>query len=363
MKTILIIEDEAPLREEVAEWLIFEGYRVFQAEDGTKGMQLASALKPDIIFCDIMMPGIGGFDLVKELRKLPETSTIPVVLMSALSERQNVREGMGAGANDYLTKPFTRAELLETLYARLKETKLHTEASQELLKDLRYKILSTLPHELKTPLHGIIGFGEMLQETPGDYTLDDLREIGSSIKLSGMRLSRLVQNYLTFLTLEFSTPSSWGVQLLNGFDIYQTIIDEAHRVMPCYGRITDLVIDTAESNLQISAEFFKKIIFELFDNACKFSSPGTPVTIEGKIIDHHFYQIDFCDTGRGMFPSQIESIGAFVQFDRNHYEQQGLGLGLALVIKMTELSGGKVRIISEPGKGTCIEIKLKRANI
>lgn len=121
MKTILIIEDDQTLRENTSEFLKEEGYNVIFAEDGLVGVQLAMRHLPDLILCDIMMPNMNGYDFFKTIQQIKTTSTIPLVFLTAKTEREDVRTGMQLGADDYITKPFDLNELLQTIKVRLEK--------------------------------------------------------------------------------------------------------------------------------------------------------------------------------------------------------------------------------------------------
>jgi DNA-binding response OmpR family regulator len=121
MIKILIIEDEKNLLEEIGEILRFEGFAVLQAEDGPGGLELARTAKPDLILCDIMLPGIKGTEILDELIQnggIPDTGFI---FITAMGERSAIRSGMEKGADDYLVKPFTVNELLGTVRSRLQK--------------------------------------------------------------------------------------------------------------------------------------------------------------------------------------------------------------------------------------------------
>ncbi|MBI5957911.1 MAG: response regulator [Chloroflexi bacterium] len=112
MKTILLIDDEAELRENLAEILAFEDYQVFEAKDGFEGFEKAQTLQPDLILCDIAMPGIDGFELLKRLRHTASTATIPIIMVTARAEPSAVQQGITLGANGYIKKPFDIDEAL-----------------------------------------------------------------------------------------------------------------------------------------------------------------------------------------------------------------------------------------------------------
>jgi DNA-binding response OmpR family regulator len=119
MYTILIIEDTTDLRENIAEVLDCEGFKVFQAGDGATGIELALQHSPDLILCDIMMPGPNGFEVLRSLKDQGDQLQVPFIFISALDERKDIREGMGLGADDYLVKPFTIKELLTAIQVRI----------------------------------------------------------------------------------------------------------------------------------------------------------------------------------------------------------------------------------------------------
>ncbi|AKD57453.1 response regulator [Spirosoma radiotolerans] len=119
MKTILLIEDNADIRENTAEILELAGYRVLTAENGKMGVEQALANRPDLIICDIMMPVLDGYGVLHIVNSNPGLSGIPFIFLTAKSERVDFRKGMELGADDYLTKPFDDTELLSAVEGRL----------------------------------------------------------------------------------------------------------------------------------------------------------------------------------------------------------------------------------------------------
>ncbi len=124
MKTILIIEDNEDIRDNVAEILMLSNYKVVQAANGKEGIEAALANLPDLIICDIMMPGIDGYGVLHVLHKTPETENIPFIFLTSKSERGDFRAAMEMGADDYITKPFAGNELLNALESRLKKAEV-----------------------------------------------------------------------------------------------------------------------------------------------------------------------------------------------------------------------------------------------
>ena len=151
MKKILVIEDTPDILENITTILRFEKFQALTARDGQRGLQLAQEQKPDLIICDILMPGLDGYEVLIKLRQDPTTATIPFIFLTAKASKEDWRRGMNIGADDYLTKPFTAQELLTVIRTRLEK---HTEIvrrSEEKLETLRSHIGYALPHEFRTP--------------------------------------------------------------------------------------------------------------------------------------------------------------------------------------------------------------------
>jgi DNA-binding NarL/FixJ family response regulator len=120
MKKILVIEDEPQMRANLVTILKMENFQVITVTNGRDGVEAARRERPDLILCDIMMPGADGHQVLKELRESPETASIPLVFLTAKTDRADLRKGMNLGADDYLTKPITVPELRAAIEARLK---------------------------------------------------------------------------------------------------------------------------------------------------------------------------------------------------------------------------------------------------
>lgn len=127
-KKILIIEDNAEVRDNVAEILELSNYDVLTAENGKTGVQIASKEHPDLIICDVMMPELDGFGVLHILSKNPKTASIPFIFLTAKAEKADLRKGMNLGADDYITKPFDDAELLDAIEIRLRKSDIIKEA-------------------------------------------------------------------------------------------------------------------------------------------------------------------------------------------------------------------------------------------
>jgi DNA-binding response OmpR family regulator len=144
MKKILLIEDNPEIRENTSEILSLASYKVFTAENGKVGIEVAQREKPDLIVCDIMMPELDGYGVLHILGKNQETAAIPFIFLTAKTEKTDIRKGMNLGADDYLTKPFDDTDLLNAVEARLRKNAMHqkfyeatSEGLDNFIKDAR----------------------------------------------------------------------------------------------------------------------------------------------------------------------------------------------------------------------------------
>ena len=122
MKRILIIEDELEMLRNLTTILRLEKFRPLSAENGQVGVDLAKQQKPDLILCDVMMPGLDGYGVIAALRADAETVTIPFIFLTAKAEKLDIGAGINLGADDYITKPVSKADLLAAIRSRLERT-------------------------------------------------------------------------------------------------------------------------------------------------------------------------------------------------------------------------------------------------
>ena len=308
-----------------------------------------------------MMPELDGYGVLSGLRENPITATIPFVFLTAKSGKKDFREGMRLGADDYLTKPFTKQELLETIQCRLEKQFTINQKSQNDLNELRQCITHSLPHEFRTPLNGILGFSQLLMEEHETLEKEEIHEMAEDIYNSANRLFCFTQKFLQYAQLESiatdpekirniqSNETSFPVDSLNLL-IKQKAVD--------LGRLNDVEISCdSPCQVKIAKTRLYTIIEELIDNCLKFSESNTPVFFSSS-VSNNYLTLSFSNYGRGMTASEIKKLGAYRQFNRRTYEQQGSGLGLIIVKLLAELHGGRLDIQSNPGDKTIVQVKL-----
>lgn len=358
MAKILVIDDENTLRHTISTILRFAGYEVMDAPDGNAGVELAQAYMPDLIVSDIVMPGLDGYGLLATLRENAETAAIPVIFVTALAERQAMRQGMELGADDYLVKPFAPVDLLNTVKTRLERQAVLAAKHDSTLRILRKNIIYALPHELRTPLHLILGFAQILEMHHHKATSEDILQATGAIIKAGHRLEHLIENYLAYAQMELIATDAEEIQALRNHvtdDPVHVISTTATACADGYNRVCDLKLELQGTPLRIAQESLAKIVSEVVDNALKFSKADSPVYISSR-CESQDYILEVRDKGRGMSAEQIKSVGAYMQFERAFFEQQGLGL--AIVRRLVELHGGQLEIESTLDVGTSVHIRL-----
>jgi len=353
MTTILVIEDEHDVRNNLRDILEQEGYQTHGAEEGQRGIEMARELLPDLIICDVMMPRLDGYGVVTELRSDTLTATIPFIFLTAKTLPDDQRKGMIAGADDYIIKPFKINDLLATIENQLKKHQSYFKKVDELVHTLTIAV----PHELRTPLTSIVGYSQILTSPSFVCNPEEIVAIGESINNSAMRLSHLIDNYLLYFEFHHSM-GDLGDRMRQS-DIHSIraadVQDFCEHKASLHKREHDLVMELSSHPCSMSYKVFMKILDELLDNAIKFSRSGSPIRIKTEFVDQKFV-VQVKDQGNGMKPEHIQGIGAFKQFDRDIYEQQGLGLGLYLTMKLARCYEGTMVIDSQYMIGTTVSV-------
>ncbi len=362
MSKILIVDDDDQLRQTIKMVLKLRGYDAMEADNGVSALEIAKSEVPDLIISDINMPGQDGLSALKKIREDPVTATVPMILMTGEMD-SNMRRVMEMGADDFLTKPFAMPALLNAIEARIRKQETVQKAAERKLSELRENISLMLPHELNTPLVGILGFGEIIYSCADTLKVEELREMGKNILDSGQRLQSLIQNFLIFAQLEMVGADPMEVESMRSKvtgNVVPIITMAARASAEANKRDDDLKEELAKSGARIAEDLLSKIVGEVTSNAFKFSDSGKEVTVVAK-VDGDQLVITISDQGRGMRAEHVAAIDSFVQFDRKLHEQQGSGLGLAICKKLTEIHGGKLQIESEEEVGTTVTVTLPAA--
>ncbi len=361
MAKIMVIEDEAAIREEVMEWLQFEGHNVSGASSGRPAIAAIQRDPPDIVLCDIWMPEMDGYAVLIELRSNPALAHIPFVFLSASASHEAVRYGMDLGADDYLTKPFTHAELIRAIESRLHKQSSQNdhvsermEALSEALEDertkrlLKTRLVAMFSHDFRTPLSTIMSSVELIRHYEARMTPErkamHLDRIEGSVHL----LMQMLDDMLLIAQME-SGSFQYHPEALDLSDLTSEVLDEFRAV---YGGARTLTLRAEGSCCtQADRRLFRQILANLVANAIKYS-PDDSEVIVGLDNRGDYVEMVVEDQGIGIPADDLEAI--FEPFHRagNAEEFKGTGLGLTIVKEAVERHGGTIRVESEIEKGS-----------
>jgi len=399
MKTpsILIVDDEPDNFDVIETILSAQAYTLNYAMNGHDAIEGLDAFNPDLILLDVMMPGIDGIQVCRQIKESPQWQGVPIIMVTALNTKEDLARCLQAGADDFIGKPVNTLELRARVHSmlRIKQqhdriqafTKLQRNTINLLgnnLQELRGNLTFSLPHELNTPLNGILGSLNFLLQDLEEMDRTEVRELLEISYISACRLENLTRRFLNLLSLEFQTmtlkektesiPEDHDDQMIPNLNLQKREDDHPTQSDNCKSnsvfithlaqtiaagmkRSQDLTCQLETIELAITEHHLRWIVSELIDNAFKFSQPETPVIINGVAKEEMFY-VSISDRGRGMTQEQIGKIGAFMQFERKTYAQQGPGLGLKIAQKVVELYGGRLNLSSIYQQETTVEIEL-----
>ncbi len=341
---ILIIEDEDDIRQTLQELLELNGHTVLAAPDGRAGLALAER-RPELILCDINMPGMDGYAVLEALQQSPHCRDIPFIFLTALADRAAQRRGMTLGADDYITKPFTEREILDAIAARVRRQRPLRERLEALLAERQREAGAAWSHELMTPLNGVLGGLQLIEAEADAIKPEELKDLLALIREGAERQQRLSRQLVLHFELT-QLKSAQPAPARLGCDASSCVAAGVAEAAARLRREADVTVHSDEAHVPLAAAHLSAAVAELVGNALCYTPPGQAVTVTGAAGAGR-YTITVTDQGPGMTAEQCRSIGPFVQFGRARREQQGLGLGLAIAQAVAELGGGRLSL--QPG--------------
>ena len=355
MTKILIVEDEKDVRTTIIDLLETNGYTVISANDGKQATKILEYEIPDLIISDIMMPEMDGYQLLEHFQKLPGSSTVPFIFLTAKADISDLRKGMTQGADDYLMKPFRVKELLQSVETQLEKKKRIDKKFEDIFLD----ISAYVPHELRTPLIPIIGYAELIEENIDELSKNEISEMASKIKSSSDRLHKTIEKFIRYTGIRLKLASKKNGESINSYTKSPSLILEyiSKRMMMVAQRGNDLKLELTDSPIKVSEPDFEFLIEEILENALKFSNPGTCILIKSS-VSGNTYELEVTDHGHGMTKEQITNITTFGQHQRDKFQQAGNGLGLISIKNMMAFYNGSLKLASEINNFTTCSLSL-----
>lgn len=352
---IFIAEDCPESLQLLYQFLKDENYRISAVGNGKQAIDMIPDINPDLILLDIMMPDIDGFTVCEQLQKNSVSREIPIIFITAKTDKIDVVKGFEMGAVDYITKPFNGAELLARISTHL-ELKISREALKE-LNATKDKFFSIIAHDLKNPLQGLLSSSEVLYKFYEAFDESKKKELIQRFYNSSQQFSALLKNLLTW------SLSQQGRIRLNPKEINIAVIIEEN---------IELIKETAEKkNIKYSTDIkndsiawadknmIRTVIRNLVSNALKFTHSGGEINIK---IEHSkpYINIIVSDNGIGIPPEDIPGLFKLDTYKSNKgtLGEKGTGLGLILCKEFVEKNNGIIHVGSIPGKGSIFTVSL-----
>ena len=363
MANILIIEDDDTLRSTLEERLRLEGFRVQTVSCGEDGVQQARKEPPDLILCDITMPGLDGYGVLRALQTDPQTAVIPFVFLTAKATPLQVRVGMGVGADDYLCKPIGKEELLVAIRARLWKHQQRQERLLQTAETARLGVVRKLPQELLTPLTGLLSVVQLLESTQTVQSVAEVRQLGQVLHTAAARVQRTTRRFLLAELEVANHRPQTQVPLRGTLHLPATawVSALAEHLAWQHARKGDLSLELADVEVVMTVTHFSELVGQLVDNAFKFSPPGRGVQILLDLRSGDACELTVRDRGCGLAPEEIQQLKVSQAAAADLWAQPVNSLGLALVQQIVDLYGGTFALESELGQGTQARVRLPRA--
>ena len=377
---ILVVDDNLQNREVAEGHLVGAGYDVLQAEGGAQALTLLQGRRPDLVLLDVLMPGMDGFETCRRIRALPEVGETPVLFLTALGDLETHKAALDSGADDFLTKPLNRTELLIRVRSLLRIKQLSDELRRnyEVIRSQRNALLEAhqqkeeltalIVHDLKNPLSSILS---NVQYVLGrGVAVGEEREALEDVTRASQAMVRLVMNLLDVSRSEDGAL----VPQVTEFDLpalLTEVCSEMGRRIEDKEQRLSLEVAAGIAPLRGDRDLLRRLIENLIDNAYKYGPRRATISIDllAATMDdgtEPAVEIRVRDEGEGIPAAYRQLIfEKYGRFERTggHEARTSHGLGLVFCRRAVDVHGGAIWIDDGPGRGGCFCVRLPLARL
>ncbi len=368
---ILVVDDDQRNVRLMESILRTQGYPVVRAYDGEEALRLIDAEKPDLVLLDVMMPKMSGFEVCQRLKGRYETRLLPVIMVTALNALEDKVQALEIGADDFLSKPINKVELLAKVRATLRVKSLQDEVerqkkeleerNQELIRIQGFKESMTqmVVHDLKNPLAGIMGNIQLIQMQRSEMTEAKLEELLTRTQESSRQLMRMIVNILDIGKLE---EQKMPIHL-EPVQLHAVVRDNVAELTSLSARDGIRLESRVRPDLpavRADRELVSRVVANLLNNAFKHTPSGGEVVVDAQQEGDDLV-LTVRDTGEGI-PEDLQPYifdkfvaGESVAGRRRMYDS---GLGLTFCKLVVQSHRGRIWIKSRPGEGTTVFVSL-----
>lgn len=346
MTNILVIDDDPAIVRLIEYNLSERDYTVRTAKNGLEGLRRVEEEMPDLVILDVMMPEMDGWETCRRIRRV---SNVPVIMLTARGEEDDIVRGLGLGADEYIAKPFGIRELPARVEAVLRRTEMGRQQglveAEVQVEQLRQAVSRNISHELRTPLTSILSNLQLMLEDKFSGDAEGQRRFVQQSLDSAHRLHRLIEDLITLSTLDQGKSETVRRVIRLPFDFCQPV----ERCLQCWQERRLDVHITVEPDVTIHASRngFKQALVHLVDNACKFSSEGGRVDIHLAANGEGGCTFTVIDEGPGIPVELREKVFEryFQGSEGDARQYEGLGVGLTIARAFARMLGGDVVIL------------------
>ncbi len=380
-KRILIIDDNPDNLKVLGNMLNENGYHPLFAHSGKKALNAIKHQLPILILLDIMMPDMDGFEICQRLKQDATLKDIPIIFLTAKTEKEHVLEALEQGAVDYVIKPFNNNELInritthcelkiakEKLRQKLEELQIAKLKREQKVAELKQanatkdKFFSIIAHDLGHLFDKLLNLSDLLVDKTVPFNLDKKKQFLLFIQQSSKMGYDLLDNLLAWSRLQIGK-----LQLKQTTFNLETLINNNIKFLETQITLKKITIALSLKITSVFADenMLDTVIRNLLSNAIKFTPVNGKIELISKPVGSKQIEISIVDTGVGITPENIDKL---FQIDMTHTtygteQEKGTGLGLILCKEFIEKNGGTINVESEEGKGSRFYIHLPQENV